>query len=161
MRFFCAFFLSFATITSGWADALPVPRFVSLRSNAVNTHVGPGKQYPIDWQYVRQSMPVEIVAEFDTWRQIRDWQGTLGWVHKSMLSGRRTVWVLHKTRNLRKSPEDQAKVVARLEPGIVGRIIECQAQWCRMEVKAPMGTFKGWIKRRYIWGVYPNETSFK
>ena len=85
-----------------WAlpNALPLPRYVSLRSNSVNLHVGPGKNYPVEWRYVLQNLPVEIIAEFDTWRQIRDWQGTQGWVHKSLLSGRRTVWVLHKQRPL-------------------------------------------------------------
>eukprot|EP01039_Chlorochromonas_danica_P014165 gene14165-16492_t len=85
--------------------------YASLRANAVNLHVGPGNNYPIDWLYIRQGMPVEIIAEFDTWRQIRDWQGTQGWVHKSLLSGRRTIWVLHTIKNLRKDPDIKAQII--------------------------------------------------
>lgn len=153
-------FLILTETLRGEHEALPVPRYVSLRSNAVNAHVGPGNNYPIDWRYERQGMPVEIVAEFDTWRQIRDWQGTQGWVHKSLLSGRRTVCILHKIRNLRDSPDDKSKIIAQLAPGVIARVLECQNQWCKIEVKAAEGKFKGWIKRQGIWGVYPNETKF-
>jgi SH3-like domain-containing protein len=137
---------------------LPIPRFVSLRSSMVNLHVGPGNHYPVEWQYVRQNMPVEIIAEFDTWRQIRDWQGTEGWVHKSLLSGKRNVWVLHKIRKLYKEPLEKSKVVAQVEPGVLASVLECQGAWCRVEIKTPSQKHKGWIKRHGIWGVYPNET---
>jgi SH3-like domain-containing protein len=156
-------FLSLILLTAeSFAEntALPIPRYVSLRANAVNIHVGPGNNYPIDWQYIRQGLPVEIIAEFDTWRQIRDWQGTQGWVHKTLLSGKRTVWILHKIRNLRQSPKDNAKVVAQIEPGVVAKAIECQNNWCKIEVTSPKGRIKGWIKRRCLWGIYPNEVKF-
>ena len=71
---------------------LPLPRFVTLRANEVNLRSGPGTRYPIDWVYRRSGMPVEIIDEFDTWRRIRDWQGTEGWVHQSMVQGRRGIW---------------------------------------------------------------------
>lgn len=141
--------------------ALPLPRYVSLRSNAVNLHVGPGNNYPTEWKYVRQGLPVEIIAEFDTWRRIRDWQGTQGWVHKSLLSGRRTVWILHKIRPLRNSPDENSKVIAQLEPGIIGKALRCQGNWCKIEIKSShYGTYSGWVKRRCLWGIYPNETKF-
>ena len=71
---------------------LPVPRFVSLRSAEVNVRTGPGTRYPVEWVFVKRDIPVEITAEFDTWRRIRDWEGTEGWVHQSMLSGKRAIW---------------------------------------------------------------------
>ena len=155
------FLILFISVTLAEQVALPIPRFVSLRANAVNLHVGPGNNYPTEWCFVRQGMPVEVTAEFDTWRQIRDWQGTQGWVHKSLLSGKRMVWILHKIRNLRKDPDPKAKVIAKLEPGVVAKALECQNSWCRIEVKAPSGTsLRGWIKRTSLWGIYPNEVKF-
>jgi len=68
---------------------LPLPRFVSLRSDKVFMRFGPGKQYPIKWVYERKWLPVEIILEFDTWRKIRDHAGEEGWVHQSLLSDRR------------------------------------------------------------------------
>ena len=41
----------------------------------------------------RAGLPVEITAEFENWRRIRDWEGAEGWVYHSLLSGRRTALV--------------------------------------------------------------------
>src|SRR5258708_28049028 len=71
------------------ANTGPLPRYLSLRSDEVNLRTGPGVRYPVDWVLQRRNMPVEVLAEFENWRKIRDWQGTEGWVHQSMLSGRR------------------------------------------------------------------------
>src|SRR5262245_57081238 len=87
--------------TLGSETKLPIPRFVSLRSGEVNLRTGPGTNYPVDWVFVRRGMPVEIIAEFDVWRKIRDWQGTVGWVHQSMLDGRRTARITGADRELR------------------------------------------------------------
>lgn len=132
---------------------LPIPRFVSLRSNEVNLRTGPGTNYPVDWVFVRRGLPVEVVAEFDVWRKIRDWQGTVGWVHQSMLAGQRTALVSGAERVLRRSPEGDGLPVARLTPGVVGEIAECEADWCRLEVHG----YDGWLKRDEFWGVYPQE----
>lgn len=141
----------------GAPEKLPLPRFASLRSNKVNSHVGPGNNYPIEWTYVRQGLPVEITAEFDTWRQIRDSQGTQVWVHKSLLSGRRNAVIQEKRRKLLKAPEKDAPVVAYVEPGVIGKLIECKKNWCYIQAKG----YGGWLSRKFIWGVYPHETKFK
>jgi SH3-like domain-containing protein len=133
--------------------SLPVPRFVTLRSDQVNLRTGPGEQYPIDWVFTRKSMPVEIVAEFKNWRKIRDVDGTEGWVHERMVIGRRAVLVRGQVRTLREKPAGDAEIVARAEPGVVASLMECQAAWCRVEA----GGVRGWLRRDEIWGVYPDE----
>ena len=137
----------------GSETKLPIPRFVSLRSAEVNLRTGPGTNYPVDWVFVRRGLPVEVIAEFDVWRKIRDWQGTTGWVHQSMLDGRRTVRISGSERTLRREPDDAATVVARLAPGVIGRLLECNDSWCRIEVESN----RGWLKRDEFWGVYPDE----
>jgi SH3-like domain-containing protein len=149
--------LSLAFIQTAGAESQPLPRFVGLRSKAVNTHVGPGGQYPIEWRYGRQNLPVEIIAEFDTWRQIRDSEGAIGWVHKSLLSGKRHVMVLQKNRKLFHKPDIKASVVAIAEPGVLGRLLECHQEWCRVDTQG----HKGWIKRRFLWGIYPHEEKIR
>lgn len=121
-------------------------------------HVGPGNNYPIEWRFVRQGLPIEIVAEFDTWRRVRDHQGTEGWVHKSLLSGKRTIIIMGSVQNLYSKPDSQAEVVARAEPGVVATIIETQANWCKIEIRNDQGRFKGWVSRQHVWGLYANET---
>lgn len=134
-------------------SGLPLPRFVSLRSDEVNVRTGPGPRYPVEWVFVRRYMPVEIIEEFDTWRQIRDWQGTVGWVHQSMLSGRRTVIVSGEVRTLRREASTESPAVARAEAGVVGRLSECEGDWCRVEI----GGFEGWLERAAFWGTREDE----
>ena len=134
-------------------NALPVPRFVSLRASEVNLRTGPGVRYPGEWVFVRKGIPVEIVAEFEHWRKVRDWQGTEGWVHRSMLSGRRTMVTTGERRALRGGPSLEAKVVAHVDPGVYGRIEKCEGEWCRLEVTGSTGL----LRRFEFWGVYPEE----
>jgi SH3-like domain-containing protein len=137
------------------ADAgLPVPRFVSLRSDEVNVRTGPGVRYPIDWVFVRKTMPVEVLAEVDTWRKVRSLDGTEGWVHQSMLTGRRTAIVIgSETRSLHQRNDPATPTIAELEPGVIGGLLECRDAWCRLEVAGQ----KGWLPRDQLWGVLPTE----
>lgn len=138
------------------SEKLPLPRFASLRSNKVNIHVGPGSDFPVEWMFQRQGLPIEIIAEFDTWRQIRDMEGTTGWVHKSLLVGKRNAIVVNEKKPLKKSAKAEASIVAYLEPGVVTKIKQCKDDWCRLEVKG----HDGWIERQHIWGIYPHEEKF-
>jgi SH3-like domain-containing protein len=132
---------------------LPVPRYVSLRADEVRLRAGPNVSYPIEWVLRRRHLPVEIIAEFELWRRVRDPQGAEGWVHQSLLSGRRYLIITGDTRTLRRRPEPEAPPVARVEAGVVGELIECQGAWCRLDA----GGFRGWLRRSEVWGVYPDE----
>jgi SH3-like domain-containing protein len=140
-----------AAETSG----LPLPRFVSLRSDEVNLRSGPGKQYPVDWIYTRRELPVEVIAEFQDWRKVRDWQGAEGWLHLSMLSARRMMVVTGGRRRLRSEPDEKAASVAELEPNVVGKLLGCPRDkaYCHVEIDS----LQGWLKRDEFWGVYPGE----
>lgn len=136
-------------------SGLPVPRFVSLRADEVNMRTGPGVRYPIDWVYHRQGLPVQVVGEFEAWRQIRDAEGTTGWVHRTMLSGRRTAEINGDIDRLYREPRHNAPVAAYVEAGVIGDLMECSKDWCRIAV-ANHGV-EGWIERRGLWGVLPDE----
>jgi SH3-like domain-containing protein len=146
-----------ATDSGGGPDGsgLPVPRFVSLRAEEANMRTGPGEQYPIKWTYQRAGLPLEIIAEYHHWRRVRDWQGTEGWMHSSMLTGRRGFMVKDAVQPLRAEPSPQATVLAEVEPKVIGRIEECPkaVDWCRVRIDS----IKGWLDRRALWGVYPGE----
>jgi len=134
-------------------SGLPVPRFVSLRAAEVNLRTGPGTRYPIEWVLTKRSLPVEVIQEFDTWRKIRDHQGSVGWVQSGFLAGRRTLLVTGETRRLRSERGDDGATVAMVEPGLIGRLIECRDAWCRAEI----GGYKGWLRKTEFWGAYPDE----
>lgn len=140
-----------AKATSG----LPLPRFASLRVDEVNLRTGPGTRYPIDWVYVREGLPVEITAEFDIWRRIKDWEGTEGWVHKSALSGKRTAIVVGEdTRPLLGSEAANASIIATVDPGAIGQLLSCNTEWCHIK----FGSHKGYMPKTLLWGVYPAES---
>jgi SH3-like domain-containing protein len=132
---------------------LKVPRFVSMRPDKANLRAGPGSQYPIDWVLMRKDMPVEIIQQFDTWRRIREWDGTTGWVQQHMVAGKRSVIVTGAVRTLYKAPDPASSVVARAEPGVIARLLECRGPWCRIDA----GDAAGWVRRTDVWGVYPDE----
>jgi SH3-like domain-containing protein len=136
-------------------SGLPLPRFASLRSDEVNVRTGPGTRYPVDWVFKRKGMPVEIVAEYENWRKIRDWQGASGWVHQSLLTGKRSFIIAAKPASLHKTPAAAAEVVAKLEPEVMGEIRSCSGDWCRVRVSN--GGVSGWLERTAFWGVYKSE----
>lgn len=152
-QFLCVVLLLSAVTGEALAQALKLPRFVSLRSAMVNVRTGPGMQYPIVWVFVREAMPVEVTAEFDTWRKIRDIDGAEGWVHQNLLSGARSAIIQGEVRTLLRTPEVSGVPVVQAEPGVQGRLLACNIAWCRIDI----GGRRGWLPREQIWGVYPGE----
>jgi SH3-like domain-containing protein len=140
-------------VTSG----LPVPRFVSLKTDRVNVRGGPEKDHDVAFIYTRVGWPVEITAEFENWRRIRDSDGSEGWVYHSLLSGKRTAAVQLKSKTdvaaLHAKPEAQSVVTAQLQSGVLGTIKQCTGAWCRLVGDG----FDGWIEQDRLWGVYPGE----
>lgn len=158
-----ALFISAATPVNAANDAvgttsgLPVPRFVTLKSDRVNVRGGPNKDQDVRWVYTRAGMPVEITAEFENWRRVRDWEGAEGWVYHSLLSGRRSVVVSAKKKEelipVFDSADAKAGVIAQLEHGVLATLKTCTGAWCHVAGK----NFDGWIKQEGLWGAYPNE----
>ncbi|MBK20605.1 MAG: hypothetical protein CMM52_17375 [Rhodospirillaceae bacterium] len=132
---------------------LPLPRFVSLRASEVNLRTGPGTRYPVEWVLIYRHMPVEIIAEFENWRKVREWQGNIGWVHKSMLSGQRWVIVKKGKQDLRRAAKPDSPKIARIEKKVIGRVEKCNTSWCKIDFSG----YTGWMRHNQIWGVYPGE----
>ena len=150
----------------GRESGLPVPRFASLKSDEVNVRKGPGKEYPIAWVFRRVGLPVEIVKEYGNWRQIRDSQGSEGWVFHALLSGRRTMVVLpweisrakSRPANVKMTPifdkaSRKGNVLVEVEPGVIGSVFKCDRTWCNVSVM----NYRGWILQKTLWGVYAPE----
>ncbi|MEE2955454.1 MAG: SH3 domain-containing protein [Pseudomonadota bacterium] len=144
-------YLQLSTHYSKTEQALP--RFVSLKQKEVNLRTGPNKKYPIHWVYLNQKMPVEIIAEFRFWRQIRDWENTVGWVHKRLLTNKRRIIVLTGTHPIKKSPSYNSPVIALVEEKVIGELEKCKKDWCRIN----FGEFRGWMQQSQFWGRYPRE----
>ncbi len=133
---------------------LPLPRFASLHADEINMRTGPGTRYPIEWVYVREGLPVEVTAEFEIWRRVRDWEGSEGWIHKSALTGKRTLIVTGQTRQVYEEMDEQSAVKAHVEPGVIGHLLSCSPDWCKVK----FDDINGYMPKSAFWGVYANET---
>jgi SH3-like domain-containing protein len=155
----CACAVNAAEVATGTASGLPVPRFVSLKSDKVNVRAGPTKDHDVAWVYNRAALPVEVTAEFENWRRIRDWEGAEGWVYHSLLSGRRTALVSPQSKGkedllaLRPKPDPESGVSAKLQYGVLATVKRCKDGWCRLVGDG----YDGWIEQTRLWGVYPEE----
>jgi SH3-like domain-containing protein len=140
------------------AGGLQIPRFVSLKSDEVNVRQGPGWDHAVTWVFRRAGLPVEVLAEFESWRQVRDSEGATGWVFSTLLSGRRTSLVAPGKKSetsfpLYDRPDAAAPLNANLQSGVLVNIKSCNGRWCNVTVN----NANGWIDQNALWGVYPNE----
>ena len=149
---------------TGQATGLQLPRFVSLKSKRVNLRVGPGRDYAVQWLYIKPGLPVEIIQEFDRWRRIRDAQGTEGWVYHTLLSGKRTAivspWENAEERKktakfvaMHTTASSSAGITARLQPGLIVKIDSCNTGWCKVTADGS----DGHVQKQRLWGVYEKE----
>lgn len=150
-----------STPASVQGSGLPIPRFVSLKSDRVHLRQGPGFDHKVLWVFRRAGMPVEVVMEFEAWRQVRDAEGTTGWVLQSLISGRRTVLILpwevkgaqRPQVELRADDKSGARATAIVEAGVVANVRSCDGQWCYVSV----GDIRGYVEQKKLWGVYEGE----
>jgi SH3-like domain-containing protein len=138
-------------------SGLPIPRFVTLKTNKVNVRKGPSSDHAVAWVFQRKGMPVEITAEFENWRKIRDSDGSEGWILQHMLSGRRfamaATWAKDKYVALHDDELATSGTVANLSPGAIAQVKSCDGDWCYMITD----DYEGYAKQTELWGVYPGE----
>ncbi|MDP1699999.1 MAG: SH3 domain-containing protein [Aestuariivirga sp.] len=144
--------------TSIGPSGLPVPRFVSLKAEKVNVRRGPSSDHPVAWVFQRKGLPVEIVAEFENWRRVRDSDGEEGWILQNMLAGKRTAvvapWRGQQLTQLHSAPNEASSIYAQLAAGAMGEVSKCSGKWCEITT----GGYDGFVEQDMLWGVYPGET---
>ncbi|MEO6433621.1 MAG: SH3 domain-containing protein [Sphingomicrobium sp.] len=140
--------------SSATAQAKKTPYWASIASGKAMMRTGPGRNYPGTWLYQRRDLPVRVLKVYPDWRLIEDPDGTKGWMLVTLLSDKRSAMVKPGVpRAVRQSPGLGAKVRYLAEAGVVGRIDQCKAGYCRIEI----GTKKGYIAVGDIWGVAADE----
>ena len=152
----CVFALPTWAQSDGTESERALPRMASLRSKLVNARSGHGTRYPIEWVYKQKNAPVEIIAEFDLWRQIRDWEGSETWVYKPMLSSKRWIKLTKQgLSNIYAKAEPESKIIAKVENGVIGQVEKCpkDTNFCLIK----FASIEGWVEKGDLFGVYPNE----
>ena len=140
-------------IQRGQVTNLPIPRYVSLKAKETNVRRGPSLSHKIDWVYKRENIPLEIYAEYENWRKVRDFEGLGGWIHYTLLSGIRYVLVEDKLLEMRLLPSIESQVIARVPQHNIAALDKCNIDWCKIVDDG----YKGWVLKSGIWGVYENE----
>lgn len=131
----------------------PLPRFAVLKDSIVNMRLGPGKAYAIKWVLRRRNMPVRIIGEHGYWRRVELVDGDQGWIHRALLTRRRYAVATSGGFELYATPEDSARMIARVKPALPVRLLSCEADWCRAEVEGK----RGWAPKRNLWGIGQGE----
>ena len=138
---------------TGPVTGLKLPRYVSIKGEEANARRGPGMDHRIDWVFVRKHLPVRVVAEYEHWRRVEDKDGAGGWMHYALLSGNRSGIVSPGTLPMRYSPKTTDHVKAKLAPGVIVRIENCDGLWCKVRT----GQHEGWVLADGLWGVDAGE----
>jgi SH3-like domain-containing protein len=137
------------------ATGLPVPRWVTVKAERVNVRRGPSREHDVLWTYVKPGTPVEVIAEYDSWRRIRDADGGTGWVTAALLDGRRNVVVTGRVNTaILGRPKADAEAIAFAQPGVVAKLVACKGEWCEISTRG----YDGYVARDRLWGVYEGET---
>lgn len=129
-----------------------IPFYASIKSNSVNARTGPNQRYPINWTYVKKGEPVEVIAKFDQWYKIKDYQNEESWVHFNMLSLKRYV-IVSQGDELFSSANTLKNKIAQIESGVRAELKECEKNRCLIKIQ----DLKGWINKKNIWGIYSKE----
>ena len=125
-----------------------LPYWASIDVDVARMRAGPSMDFPIKWIYKRKYLPVKVIDRVDAWRKVEDPDGDQGWMHSRLLSADRTAIVTGAVRDMRSDPNPGAHVAWRAEPGVVGRISDCDKGWCLFDVAGQ----RGWIQWSDIWG---------
>ena len=138
----------------GKETGLEIPRYVSLKSNDANIRVGPSINYPIEIKYITKNYPLKVLEEYEVWRKIEDFKKNIGWIHKSLISGTRTGIILSKdNKNIDLLNTLDGSIIGEIGKGNIVYLEKCKIDWCLVS----KGNYKGWIDKKYIWGVKEEE----
>jgi SH3-like domain-containing protein len=149
-------FFAAPVVATDFADGttdLPKPRFVSIKRGKAMMRSGPGERFPIKWEYRRPGLPMEILKEYEIWRQVRDPDGEIGWMQKALLAGQRTGIIKDQVRLMYVAPDVNSRIAWRIAPGAVVTITLCEDMWCRVSKDGK----SGYILRGEMWGTYARE----
>ena len=148
-----ALMLALAAGSPAAAQDHAVPYWASIAAGEAMMRAGPERSYPALWIYRRRDLPVRVVQVLGPWRRVTEQDGTTGWMLAMLLSARRTAVVTGTTQPIRDAASDDARLLWRAEPGVVGRIGHCDGRWCRIRI----GEREGYVAAAGIWGTDPGE----
>ena len=135
-------------------SGLKIPRIISLKNSLTYMRSGPGKEFPVKFEFKKKGYPLKIIAEYNNWRKVTTFNNITGWIHTQLLSSVRTGLII-KTTLLKTIPSNSGDTLAKLLPNLLVKVNKCQKDWCKIEI-VKRKIFKGWVKKNTIWGSTKN-----
>lgn len=138
----CVAILSFSllAISAHAQNKRKTPYWASIDEKEARMRTGPSTEYPVKWVYKRKHLPIKVVDIHQSWRKIEDPDGDQGWMHVRLLSAERTAMIIGNSNvELLDQPSVNGKVAWRAQPGVVGRIDDCQNGYCRIDIAGRSG----------------------
>jgi SH3-like domain-containing protein len=143
-----------ATVAADAAEEKKPPYWASISAGRARMRTGPARTYPAIWLYRRADLPVRVIGTFQQWRKVEDPDGEQGWIQANLLSATRTAIVKGpQPVPMMEEPGSVGKLRWRAAPGVVGRLSQCGAGWCRFDVKGRAG----FVAVGSLWGVDAGE----
>ena len=139
--------------STGSDTGYKLPRYVSLKSDNVNLRIGSSTNYPIKLKYIKKNLPVEIIDENENWRKTIDFEGNIGWIHKSLIKGDRYALIKDTNEMEGVYNKPKGKIIGEIGKHNIVRVKICIEKWCLININKT----KGWINKEKLWGVYLNE----
>ena len=136
-------------------SGLKIPRMVSLKNSLTYMRSGPGKKYPITFEFRKKGYPLKIIAEYNNWRKVTTHSNITGWIHTQLLSSFSTAIIIRDTF-LKKRPSNSSKSKAKLLQNLLINIKSCELNWCNIEI-IKNKVFLGWVEKSSIWGSTKNN----
>lgn len=126
---------------------------VSIDGNDVNMRSGPGTKYKVMWE-LGNGFPLIVLKRSGQWLRVRDFEGTIGWVHKDMAQRMPHMIVkVHKNSkkriNIRSGPGTKYRIVAKAYYGVVFKTLRQKNGWVNIQHEKGV---TGWVKRSLLWG---------
>jgi len=134
-------------------QAVAMAEMVAIAEDDINMRSGPGPKYEVLWK-IGSGFPVEIVKTNGDWLQVKDFEGSTGWVKKNMTQKAPHMIVkvnkgTKKQISVLSEPSTKGKVVAKANYGVVFKTLEKKGEWVKVEHGQEV---TGWVEKNSLWG---------
>ena len=102
-----------------------------------------------------REVPVEVIVAVEGWYKIRDATGTVAWIEKKSVSGRRTVVVRTNAADVLAAPEAGAALVFKAEQNVLleladGSYATSTPGWAKVRHRDGQN---GYVRISQVWGL--------
>lgn len=112
-----------------------------------NMRSGPGKEHPEMWQ-VEKFHPLIVVEKKGNWYKVKDFEGDIAWIHKSLLNNTQSVITIKNNCNVRSKAGKDGRILFTVEKGIPFKVLKKKGNWIKIK---HADNDIGWIYKTLVW----------